>query len=204
MMLEATHRMSRRATFHVNYTFAKAIDETTDFNSDFQPNDQTNRRAERALSSFDQRHKVVVYAVLQTPEKANRLWADTLFTPIFRYSSSRPFNLLAGTELNNDRHNTTDRPYFAGRNTGIGPAFGAFDLRISRRIPAGENRKLEFMAEAFNLFNNLNYTSVNNVVGNISGPFNLRGRDDRGPSDPLGFTAAADPRRIQLGVRFSF
>jgi hypothetical protein len=60
------------------------------------------------------------------------------------------------------------------------------------------------MAEAFNLFNNLNYTSVNNVVGNISGPFNLRGRDDRGPSDPLGFTAAADPRRIQLGVRFSF
>lgn len=204
LMLEATHRMSRRATFHFNYTFSKAIDETTDFNSDFQPNDQTNRRAERALSSFDQRHKVVLYAVMQTPEKANRLWADTLFTPIFRYSSSRPFNLLAGTELNNDRHNTTDRPYFAGRNTGIGPAFGAFDLRIARRIPVGENRKLEIMAEAFNLFNNLNYTSVNNVVGPISGPFNLRGRDDRGPSDPLGFTAAADPRRIQLGVRFSF
>lgn len=204
LMLEATHRLSRRATFHFNYTFAKAIDETTDFNSDFQPNDQTNRRAERALSSFDQRHKVVLYAVLQTPEKANRLWADTLVTPIFRYSSSRPFNLLAGTELNNDRHNTTDRPYFAGRNTGIGPAFGAFDLRVSRRIPAGEGRKLEFMAEAFNLFNNLNYTAVNNVVGNIAGPFNLRGRDDRGPSEPLGFTAAADPRRIQLGVRFSF
>ena len=204
LMLEATHRMSRRATFHFNYTFSKAIDETTDFNSDFQPNDQTNRRAERALSSFDQRHKVVLYAVLQTPEKANRLWADTLFTPIFRYSSSRPFNLLAGTELNNDRHNTTDRPYFAGRNTGIGPAYGAFDLRISRRFSMGEKRKVEFMAEAFNLFNNLNYTSVNNVVGPISGPFNLRGRDDRGPSDPLGFTAAADPRRIQLGVRFSF
>lgn len=204
LMLEATHRMSRRATFHFNYTFAKAIDETTDFNSDFQPNDQTNRRAERALSSFDQRHKVVLYAVLQTPEKANKLWADTLLTPIFRYSSSRPFNLLAGTELNNDRHNTTDRPYFAGRNTGIGPAFGGFDLRVSRRLSLGENRKLEIMAEAFNLFNNLNYTAVNNIVGNIAGPFNLRGRDDRGPSDPLGFTAAADPRRIQFGVRFSF
>ncbi|MFN0103798.1 MAG: carboxypeptidase regulatory-like domain-containing protein [Bryobacteraceae bacterium] len=204
LMLEATHRASRRATLHFNYTFAKAIDETTDFNSDFQPNDQIDRRAERALSSFDQRHKAVAYAVLQTPENANKIWADTLFTPIFRYSSARPFNLLAGTELNNDRHNTTDRPFFAGRNTGIGPSFTAFDLRVSRRFAVGENKKLEFMAEAFNLFNKLNYTSVNNVVGNIAGPFNLSGRDDRTPSEPLGFTSAADPRRIQLGVRFSF
>lgn len=139
LMLEATHRMSRRTTLHFNYTFAKAIDETTDFNSDFQPNHQTNRRAERALSSFDQRHKAVAYAVLQTPENANRFWADTLFTPSFRYSSARPFNLLAGTELNNDRHNTTDRPYFAGRNTGIGPSFAAFDMRVSRRFSTGEN-----------------------------------------------------------------
>jgi hypothetical protein len=204
LMLEATHRASRRATLHFNYTFAKAIDETTDFNSDFQPNDQTNRRAERALSSFDQRHKVVAYAVLQTPENANKAWADTLFTPIFRFSSARPFNLLAGTELNNDRHNTTDRPFFAGRNTGIGPSFTALDIRIARRFAAGENRTLELMAEGFNLFNNLNYTSVNNVAGNIAGPFNLRGRDDRTPSQPLGFTSAADSRRIQLGVRFSF
>ena len=60
------------------------------------------------------------------------------------------------------------------------------------------------MAEGFNLFNHLNYTSVNNTVGNIAGPFNLRGRDDRTPSQPLGFTAAADPRRIQLGIRLSW
>ena len=61
------------------------------------------------------------------------------------------------------------------------------------------------MAEGFNLFNKLNYTAVNNVVGNIQGPFRLRGRDDRGPSQPLGFTSAADPRRIQqIGVRYSF
>jgi hypothetical protein len=45
-----------------------------------------------------------------------------LFTPIFRYNSPRPFNILTG-ELNNDRHNTTDRPYFAGRNIGMGPSF---------------------------------------------------------------------------------
>ena len=60
------------------------------------------------------------------------------------------------------------------------------------------------MAEGFNLFNHLNYTSVNNTVGNLAGPFNLRGRDDRTPSQPLGFTAAAEPRRIQLGIRVSW
>jgi hypothetical protein len=45
---------------------------------------------------------------------------------------------------------------------------------------------------------------VNNIVGPISGEFRLRGRHDRGPSDPLGFTSVSDPRRIQLGVLFSF
>jgi hypothetical protein len=196
-LMEATYKPSRQSTLHFNYTFAKALDETTDFNSDFQPNDQTNRRAEKALSSFDQRHKVVAYAMLQPK------WG-LMFTPIFRYSTARPFNLLAGTELNNDRHNTTDRPFFAGRNTGIGPGFTAFDMRVSKRIGLAEGVNVELMAEAFNLFNKLNYTAVNNVVGNIQGPFNLKGRHDRGPSQPLGFTATADPRRVQLGVRFSF
>lgn len=60
------------------------------------------------------------------------------------------------------------------------------------------------MFEAFNLFNRLNYASVNNTVGVISPPFDLAGRKDRRPSDPLGFTSAFDPRRIQLGFRLNF
>ena len=126
-----------------------------------------------------------------------------MFTPIYRYNSPRPFNLLAGTELNNDRHNTTDRPLFAGRNIGIGPNFWTFDTRLSRRFTLAERRNIEFLFETFNLFNRLNYTSVNNTVG-AAIPSSLTGRGDRTPSQPLGFTAAADPRRIQLGVRFTF
>ena len=203
MMLEVNKRFSRNSTLHFNYTFSKSIDETTDYNSDFQPNDQTSRRLERALSSFDQRHKVIFYAVLQSAAKHNAL-KGWVFTPIYRFNSARPFNLLAGTELNNDRHNTTDRPLFAGRNTGIGPTFWTVDTRISRRFKLTEHVTMEGMFEAFNLFNHLNYASVNNVVGAINGPFNLSGRDDRGPSAPLGFTSAADPRRLQLGVRLTF
>jgi hypothetical protein len=200
-MLEVNRRLSDRATVAFNYTFSKAIDETVDYNSDFQPNDQTCRACERALSSFDQRHKVVLYVLLQTAD--NKAWfGNWVLAPIYKYNSARPFNLLAGTELNNDRHNTTDRPLFAGRNIGIGPNFSTFDTRLSRRFRLTEGRTIEFLLEAFNLFNRLNYTSVNNTVG-APIPSSLKGRNDRTPSQPLGFTAAADSRRIQLGLRFS-
>ena len=204
LMIEASKRFSTRFTFNGNYTFSKAIDESVDYNSDFQANDQTSRRSERALSSFDQRHKIVLYGAIQSGEGHGKIWQGWSLTPIYRYNSSRPFNLLAFTDLNNDRHNTTDRPYFAGRNTGIGPSFWTFDTRITRRFRITENAGIDVMAEGFNLLNHLNYSSVNNTVGNIAGPFNLHGRDDRTPSQPLGFTAAADPRRIQLGIRLSW
>ena len=209
LILEAKKRFGNNASLNGNYTFSKAIDETVDYNSDFEPNDQTCRRCERALSAFDQRHKVVLYAMLQVPSSSSgSRWKSMLggfqWSPIYRYNSARPFNLLAGTEINNDRHNTTDRPIFAGRNTGIGPSFWTFDTRLSRRFHMTERTSLDLIAEGFNLLNHLNYATVNNTVGNISGPFNLRGRDDRSPSQPLGFTSAYDPRRIQLGLRFIF
>ncbi len=216
LILEATKRFSRNFSFFGNYTFSKAMDEVVDFNSDFQPNDQTNLRAERALSSFDQRHKVVLYAVMQTPRygggsAAARFFSDFVFTPIFRANSARPFNLLAGTEVNGDRHSTTDRPIFMGRNTGIGPGFWTFDVRLSRRIGLGEHRSLELMFEAFNLFNHLNFSSVNNfvcvdvaVARCRADLLSVNPRHDVGPSKPLGFTSAFDPRRIQLGLRLNF
>jgi len=209
MTLTANKRFSQDVSAAFNYTFSKATDETTDYNSDFQPNIQTCRRCERALSSFDQRHKVVLYGVF-TPRAAGpgtgwrRLLSGFTFSPIFVYDSPRPFNLLAGSDLNNDRHNTTDRPYFAGRNTGIGPRYINIDARLSHLFRLREHLGAELMAEAFNLTNTLNYTSVNNTVGNMPPPFNVHGNPNLTPSQPLGFTGAAPPRQIQLGFRVLF
>ncbi len=228
-IVEVNKRFSHGVSLSGSYTFSKAIDEVTDFNSDFQANDQSSLRAERALSAFDQRHKVVIYGVLQSPfmggpgqHALSRILSGFYLTPIFRSNSGRPFNLLAGSDLNGDRHSSTDRPPFAGRNTGQGPDFWTFDLRLARRIGLGaETRSLELTAEAFNLFNRLNFSSVNNTADCSSAalrpscvakggtlvlapPFNLEGRRDRRPSEPLGFTSAFDPRRIQLGFRFRF
>ncbi len=213
MIFEISRRFSRNLSLAGNYTLSKAIDEVTDSNSDYQANDQTYLRAERALSAFDQRHKVVFYASLQSPyhmdsadSPAKHLLADFALTPVFRYSSPRPFNLLTGVDTNGDRHSTTDRPLFSGRNTGIGPDFWTVDLRLSRVMRlGGERRILEVTAEAFNLFNHLNYASVNNTVGpNFSGPFHIQANPGLGPSAPLGYISAAEARRFQLGLRFSF
>jgi hypothetical protein len=213
MILEVNRRFGNYFGLAGNYTFSKAMDEVTDFNTDFQPMDQTNLRLERALSAFDQRHKVVIYANLESPYRTSRgnpiyqnILADFSLIPIFRANSGRPFNLLVGAELNGDRHSTTDRPAFAGRNTGKGPSFSTFDLRVGRTVYLGsETRSLQLTFESFNLFNRLNFASVNNTVGaGFAGPFDVAANEDLGPSSPLGYTSAFEARRIQIGVRFNF
>ena len=194
---EVQKRFSRTFDFNGNYTYSKAIDDVVDYNSDFEATDQTNLAAERALSSFHQTHKVVLYGTWRGP-------AGIALSPIFRANSGRPFNLIAGFDLNQDRHDSTDRPVFAGRNTGRGPAFWTFDLRFAKSFTFSERWRAEFMAEGFNLLNHLNLASVNNTVGNMPGPFRVTGRHDRTPNQPLGFTSAFEARKIQLGFRLSF
>lgn len=192
--VELRKRFQRNFDLGANYTFSRAIDEAVDYNYDFQAFDQTNQRAERALSSFHQKHKAVLWTTVALPGR----WQASA---IARGNSGRPFNLLAGYDLNQDRNDQTDRPAFAGRNTGIGPAFFTADVRLAHTFRLGEASQLEFTAEAFNLMNRLNLATVNNVVGNIAGPFRLTGRHDRLPTQPLGFTSAFDARKIQLGLR---
>jgi len=213
-IIEVKKRFSNNFTLIGNYTYSKAFDTSTDFNSDFGPVDNTNLGADRGLSDFDQRHKFILAAVLDSPWK-NAILAGFEVAPIVRYNSGHPFNLLAGSDVNGDRHSTNDRPIGAGRNTGLGPDYAAFDLRISRLFKLGERANLQLIAEGFNLFNRTNFASVNNVVGLGYGlptavggagatTFHVSGTSAVGPSQPLGFTAALPKREIQFGLRLSF
>ena len=213
-IVELKKRFSNNFTLIGNYTYSKAFDTSTDFNSDFGPQDNTNLSAERGLSDFDQRHKFVAAAVIDSPWK-NALVSGFTLAPIVRFSSGHPFNLLAGADVNGDRHSTNDRPIGAGRNTGRGPNYADFDLRFSRTIKLSEKAGLQLVAEGFNLLNRTNFASVNNVVGPGFGlplamggagatTFNVSGTSVLLPSQPLGFTSAFPKREIQLGVRVSF
>lgn len=209
-ILEVKKRFSQHFSVLANYTLSKAFDTTTDFNSDFGPFDNTNLSAERALSNFDQRHKVVIATVVDTGNSGGRIFSNFQLAPIFRYNSGHPFNLLAGADVNGDRHSTNDRPIGAARNTGLGPAYTDFDMRITRRFKMGERADLQLLAEGFNLANHTNFASVNNVVGpRVPGTtFNVKGRAvDPAVSSiaqPLVFTSAFPMRQLQLGIRIGF
>jgi hypothetical protein len=203
-ILEVKKRFSNTISLLANYTYSKAIDDSTDFNSDYSAFNEVDLAAERSLSDFDQRHKVVVAAVLDSPWK-NRALEGFELSPIVTYNSGHPFNLLAGADINGDGHFTNDRPPGAPRNSGIGPNFAQWDMRLSRRVALGERASLQFVAEGFNLTNRTNYATVNNIVGaDFAPPFNVQGTASLSPSQPLGFTSAFPKRQIQLGLRFSF
>lgn len=213
-IIEVKKRFSNSFTLLGNYTYSKAFDTSTDFNSDFGPQDNTNLSAERGLSDFDQRHKFTAAAVFDSPWK-NKFASGFQLSPIVRYNSGHPFNLLAGADVNGDRHSTNDRPIGAGRNTGLGPSYAAFDMRLSYLFKVGEKAGVQFVAEGFNIANGTNFASVNNVVGPGFGlplaaggagstTFNVKGTSAVSPSQPLGFTSAFPKREIQLGLRLSF
>ena len=121
--------------------------------------------------------------------------------------------------MNGDNHTTNERPIGAPRDTGLGPDYVDFDMRLTWGHKLGEKANLQFTAEGFNLANRTNYASVNNEVSPLFGltpgftTFNvsgirpgttLPGGGTATSSTPLAFTSAFPKRQIQLGLRFTF
>jgi hypothetical protein len=230
LILEVKKRFSNHFTMFGNYTFSKGFDTSTDFNTDYGPQDPTNLGLDRGLSEFDERHKVVVAGVFDSPWH-NPILAGFQLSPIFTYHSGLPFNLLAGGEVNGDNHTTNERPIGAPRDTGLGPDYYNFDARLSWRHKLGEKATMILTAEGFNIANRTNFASVNNEVNPLFGigqtpcpisgqcptgntSFNVHGLRSGtvlpndggivGPSTPLAFTSAFPKRQVQLGIRFLF
>ena len=104
-----------------------------------------------------------------------------------------------------DRHPDTHRPWGVGRNTGVGPDYFSVDLRLNREFPFGESRSVEFIAEAFNLFNRTNFKTVNSTVGESSlDELPARPTGRLGPvTEPFSYTSAFDPRQFQFSLRLN-
>ena len=217
-IVEVKERFNEHFSVFGNYTFSKGYDTSTDYNSDYGPQDPTNLALDRGLSEFDQRHKVVIAGVFGSPWKRGVLSGFEL-APIFTAHSGHPFNLLAGGEVNGNNHTTNERPIGAPRDTGLGPGYIDFDMRLSWEHKLGERANVRFTAEGFNIANRTNFASVNNEVGPLFGltpgftTFNvhglrpgtaLPGGGTVTSSTPLAFTSAFPKRQVQLGVRITF
>jgi hypothetical protein len=198
-MVVAFHkRPARWGSLRVSYTLSKAIDTAGNFFFT-TPQNNSNLRDEKGLSDNDQRHRLVISGTLEAPSVSagtsalRRSLAGFQLGYIYTYASRLPFNILTGTDRNNDT-NFNDRPVGMGRNTGRGFDFASLDLRLSRSIRIKERTELEAIIEGFNLLNRANYQVPNNVYGPGATPLASFGTP----------TAAGDARQIQLGLRLSF
>jgi hypothetical protein len=223
-----TKRFSDYFSFQANYTFSKAIDDQTDFNSAFAPPFPSRLGTERSLSTFDVRSNFVVSGVFMSPFKAgaghnfgSRALADITLSPSIFIRSGIPFTIRTGTDINGDTRSPTDRLFYIGRNTGIGPNFRSVNMRLGKmfRFGAESAKRIEFSVDGGNLFNRTNFGSVNELVptafdaaGNptaidyLSDTVRLHGRRDRDfrKGEPLSFTTAFAPRQLLLGLKFAF
>jgi hypothetical protein len=99
---------------------------------------------------------------------------------------------------------------FITRNVFRAPSQATVDFRLSRRFRFTESVNLEFLAEAFNLFNRVNVTSVNDTLYSLdsSNANNLRliAEPDFGLPGSTGLNNSFffRERQIQLAVRFHF
>jgi outer membrane receptor protein involved in Fe transport len=236
-----TKRYGRGLQFQVNYTYSSALDNTSDFSSQSTPFRPGLLNLDWARSSFNITNSFVANAVYTSPSHVGSSFVSALasnFTiaPIVSIRSGVPFTLLVpGIESNGTSGHTSEaRPFNETRNNGVGPGYASFDMRISKGIvlKRDSSLRLELIAQAENLLNHANFTSVQNIFPNsavidpitglttsavvstpegnvnlLNGPYNYKGFKPNGPSqlsEPLAFESAAPPRQISFGLQLSF
>lgn len=201
-------QFNNRFSLLAHYTFSKSIDNVVDILPNFQEIANPLRPGEeKALSLQDLRNRLVVSGTWQLDYRKNRLLKDFQLSTIISLNSGRPYNLLAGADLDENRINA-DRPLTLGRNVGITPGFANVDLRLSRTLSINEKIKLEVIVEAFNLFNhvNINPNEINRVfLLDQQGNFNLPKKEGSRFSLPAErYKGAFAPRQFQIGFRLNF
>ncbi len=98
-----------------------------------------------------------------------------------------------------------------GRNICNGPGLFQADASLYKNIHLGQRLKLQLRFEVYNLFDTVNFTGLNtfynaeNVVFDTGDPATVTKILSATPPGNFGqFTAARDPRTIQLGIRLIF
>jgi hypothetical protein len=185
--------------------------------------------ADRASSDFDQRHNLAVFSIIDLPHRW-RIAQLAAFRSGFPYTVFAP---NTGAILNNRASQVSpvalidragpggrillDNTAFArpaasslgnlGRNAFRAPGFYNIDVSLSRTFALpwlGEQGRVTFRADAYNILNHANLTAPDNVLGEPT--FGLARFGRRAPQSGLPILTPADDtgRQIELMLRFSF
>jgi len=216
-VLQANRRLTNGLQFQSSYTLASSNDNgqgSVTFTTGNGALDPNNLKLEQSPSSFDIRHRFVASFVWQPDYFQNSshlvkaLLSNYTIAPIISMASGRPYtgtisgNASGGTSTGILGAGGDNRPFFIERNAFRMPKTATVDMRISRRFAVGEIGKLEFLAEAFNLLNHVNYTQVNDRQYTLSGT-TLKLDPTFGTFSNSTNTLSRE-RQIQWAIRFEF
>ena len=231
MTIQVNKRFAQNYQVMASYTFGKVIDDAPDatsvvpfsFDDTKMVSDPLNIRADKAAGINDQRHRFVLSGVwdlnyasrFSSPIERGILGGWQL-SGIFTAESGQPYSGFLGFDLNGDSNRNTDRTPGLGRDTFYLPTIVSLDPRITRNVNITEKYRLQFIAEAFNVFNRANITGVNQTEFNVVSGATCTGvttntfgeclRSVASFGHPTSTTINGGPgsRILQLAVKFAF
>ena len=215
LVFQFNRRFTDGLQIQSSYTFAKSTDtgqNSAIFPVNNSPYDPKDRSYDLGPSANDVRHKVVasvVYSPTWYKGDSGSFYHYLLngwtFAPIAAYYSGKPYDgTVSGTSLNNS--NGDNRFPLNPRNYYRLPSLFNLDMRVSKRFAFSERYSLEFLAEAFNVFNSTHVFSESSVLysrgtGTNSGVLTYQTTfGDINGTDSFNYRE----RQIQFGVRFNF
>ncbi len=229
--LEVKKRFSTNIQFLASYTWSHSIDDSSDLQTLLKPQDNTNFRAERSDSLFDQRHRFVFSGVFASPEgwrSGNGFYKRFLYgfsvAPIIEISSGRPFNILAVGDANGDFQSSNERPSVLSDGTlcATGVDAGCFQNVFPATGNLGRNRGIThaYASVDMRLTRKIRFGERFNI-DLIAEGFNLFNRFNEAAANPFyqvvnAFgerkggkyyskpTSAYDPRQFQFGMKLNF
>jgi hypothetical protein len=206
--LTLNRRMNEELEFSASYTLSKTFDNASDY--DEQPQNPFNLHAENAVSRQHQQQRLVFNALWDLPigdeedkggkSQEKTAWLTNIFShieiaPILTLESGRPVNPVTGLDSNQSHaFPLSARPLIFGRNSLKTPALATMDVRTLKYFPFGGVKRLDVVAEFFNLFNSANVSQINPVYGSDLTPIH-------GFGHPIAGTGA---RQLQFSLDYEF
>lgn len=205
-VVQLNRRMTHGLQISASYTWSHAIDtdqQSSALISGNTPLDVANIAQDRGNSNFDIRQRALVTLVYEVPyfasSDSNKIahWALSgwTFAPIQTIQTGAPYSgSVSGnapdTTLGVIGASGSGRVPFLGRNIFRMPDIINTDFKIARTFHVWERVQLEFSAEAFNLFNQLNVTGLNTTLFSAgAGSFTTSGTGAVTAAQPLTYSS---------------
>lgn len=225
LSVQVNKRYAQNFQFLFSYTFSKAIDDKPDATSVVVGNAGDDAKQvsnyfrpdlDRGIGDTDVKHRAVVSGVYDfnlskytgsSSGFAKAILDGYSLSGIFTGTSGRPFSATVPIDLNNDGNSRTDRVPGVGRNTLRGPNFYQLDMRFTKSFKPTETTKIEFIGEAFNVFNRTNIANIDtnrfSVTGTAPNLVLVPNRNFLNGTSSTGAGRGAN-RQFQLALKFDF